>query len=87
HLPPNSHSLNNRNTVFYLFLSLHTKRTPHFLCRSLFYVTFAPSHQQASSVFIWIKKDTTRPGAQTRPGRLDPPRPPRRRLDPPRPPR
>ncbi|CAL2273341.1 unnamed protein product [Prunus armeniaca] len=29
----------------------------------------------------------TRPGPQTRPGRLDPPRPPRRRLDPPRPPR
>ncbi|CAL8177860.1 unnamed protein product [Prunus armeniaca] len=41
-----------------------------------------PQREQASSVFIWKKKD-----AQTCPGRLEPPRPPRRRLEPPRPPR
>ncbi|CAL2273604.1 unnamed protein product [Prunus armeniaca] len=32
-------------------------------------------------------KRRTCPGAQTSPGSLDPPRPPRRRLDPPRPPK
>ncbi|CAL2275791.1 unnamed protein product [Prunus armeniaca] len=54
------------------------------------HVTFAPSHQQASSVFIWKKKKGHDPPALA-PGPaqegLDLPRPPRRRLDPPRPPR
>ncbi|ONI07738.1 hypothetical protein PRUPE_5G136700 [Prunus persica] len=64
-----------------VLIGLPVQASCSFLCLFISLAHHIPLRVQASSVIIWQKKD-----AQTRPGRLEPPRPPRRRLEPPRPP-